>query len=571
MPDNREVSEFLAAYGVYLTLKGENSFRTRAYATAARTFEFVEEDVAELVKRGALTDLRGVGDSMARLIEEFVGTGTAAAFEELKSSVPPGLWEMLRVQGLGPSKVRAVYDQLGIESLEALEAAGRDGRLVALKGFGAKTVDKILQSIAFLRQNQGLFRLNHAQAAAAELVQTLSALPHTRCLDVAGPLRRHCELVPGVDLVLVSDDAAAARAAFTSAEEVAEVLSEDEDPIRVRLHNGIQAALYLADADTYAARLHHLTGDEAYLEALQVRAAAQGCQLSGTGLQRDGAPLALDDEAALFAALGLPSIPPELREGPTALTEDIPQLVCPEDVRGMLHVHSTYSDGRDSLEAMAAAVRQAGYAYLGICDHSRSAAYAGGLKEADIRRQHEEIDRLNAQWDDFRIFKGIESDILPDGSLDYDDAVLDSFDLVVASVHSAFNMDEAAMTARLIRAIEHPACTLIGHLTGRLLLERDGYAVDHDAVIAAAARCGVAIEINANPYRLDMDWRHVKKARDAGVQLAVNTDAHKIADLDYIDIGVGIARKGWLRAADVINCLDTDAFAAYLGGAKERT
>ena len=303
------------------------------------------------------------------------------------------------------------------------------------------------------------------------------------------------------------------------------------------------------------------------MSALHARAADRGLVLDERGLWRGDERIECADEAALFATLGLAYIPPELRENQgeveAAAADALPELVTAADIRGMLHVHSTYSDGADSLEAMARAVRERGFEYMGIADHSQTAAYAGGLRVVEVQRQWEEIDRLNETLAPFRIFKGIESDILGDGSLDYDDDLLAQFDFVVVSVHSQFNLSRDAMTARIVRAIEHPAATIVGHPTGRLLLRREGYSVDTEQIIEAAARCGVAIEINAHPARLDLDWRHVKKARDRGVQIAVNTDAHSIAGLDHLGYGIGIARKGWLRAADIPNALGREAIAAW--------
>lgn len=567
MASNRDIADFIGAYATYMELKGENSFRIRAYSNAARTLEFMEDPVTDLLAAGSLKDVKGIGGSMAALIAEFVDTGTAQAFEEMKASVPPGLMEMLRVQGVGPKKVRQVHEELGLESLEGLEAAAADGSLTQLKGFGAKTVDKILQSIAFLRQNRGLFRLHTADHAARTLCDALTAVPQVGRVEIAGHLRRNCELVPRIDLAAHTQDASAVGAAFSGLEPVAETISAQEGRVAVRLRNGLEAILHLSSADGFGILLHQLSGADDYLETVGAHAATRGLQLDDRGLSRADKPLEIKDEDAFFAALDLPPIAPELREDGEALQAaaagSLPPLVESGDMRGMLHVHSTYSDGRDSLAEMAEAVRQRGHTHLGICDHSKTAAYAGGLKEDEILAQHAEIDRLNQGWDDFCIFKGIESDILPDGSLDYDEAVLETFDFTVVSVHSIFNMPQEQMTARIVRAIEHPASTIVGHLTGRLLLEREGYPVDIDAILEAAARCGVAIEINANPFRLDLDWRHVKKARDMGVKLAINTDAHRIEHLDYLGYGVGIGRKGWLRREDVLNTLDATEFAAY--------
>jgi DNA polymerase (family 10) len=566
-PTSKEVADLLQEYGVLLEINGANSFRTRAYTNAARVFETQDIDVAARVLDQTLTDIKGVGKGVAELVIEYVQQGHSQAFEDLKSGTPAGLLDMLKVQGLGAKKVRAIYEELKIDTLDGLEAACRREEISALSGFGLKTEAKILQSIAYLRQNQGSFRMDTAQSAATELYASLAAHPATIRVAIAGSLRRQKETVKDIDMVLSTTQPQALSEAFAAHPLVTETVAQGDTKTTVRLHNGMQADLRVVADEHYPYILHHFTGSKEHNVQLRARAQSLGCKLNEYGLQRDGQAIDCADEDALFAALDLHPIQPELREGrgeiEAAAQGPIPPLITTNDIVGMLHIHSTYSDGRDSLKDMALAVKERGYQYLGISDHSQAAAYAGGLKPKDILRQHEEIDALNNEIQDFKIFKGIEADILPDGSLDYDDEILGRFDFVVASIHSSFNMPIKTMTARLIRAIEHPACTILGHLTGRLLLEREGYTVDTDAIIAAAAEHSVAIEINASPYRLDMDWRHIKKARDQGVKIAVNTDAHRIAQLDYIDLGVGIARKGWLRPQDVINTLDTDAAAAY--------
>ncbi len=567
MASNQEVAAFLKEFSVLLELKGANAFRIRAYTNATRTFEMLEQDIEEMVARGTLQSVKGAGQGVADLVGEFIRTGTAREFEEAKASIPPGLLDMLRIQGLGPKKIRAVHAQLGLDTLEALEAACRQDRLSGLSGFGSKTQANILKGIEHLRTYQDRFRADVALEAARALCATLKAHPHTIRLSLAGSLRRRKEIVKDIDLVLSSAHPAAISQALAEHENVIEVVARGETNTTVLLDGGIQADLRIVEDHQFPYILHHFTGSAEHNVELRARAQAMGLKLNEYGLFSDQERREAADEAALFAHLDLSYIPPELREGlgeiEAAAQDDLPTLVRSEDIRGMLHIHSTYSDGSDSLEAMAGAVREMGYEYMGICDHSRSAAYAGGLQEDDILRQHQEIDALNQKLEGLHIFKGIESDILADGALDYRDAVLERFDFIVVSVHSRFNMNEKEMTRRLIRAIEHPSSTIVGHLTGRLLLDREGYPVDVDAVIEAAAQHRVALEINANPHRLDMDWRQLRPARDRGVKIAINTDAHRIEGLRHLQFGVGIARKGWLRPQDVINTLDTKAIAAY--------
>ena len=557
----RNAADFVEEYATLLELSGASPFRVRAYANAVRALETLTSPLDELLAAGTLTEVKGIGDSVAELVAEFADTGTAQAYEKLRAATPEGLLDMLRVPGLGPRKINAIRKALGIETLDALEQACRAGQLAALKGFGPKTQATILKGVEYIRAHAGHCRADTAHQSAQSLLAALGS--HAQRLAVAGELRRARETVQQLDFVLSTTDAEAATAAFVAHPDIAEILA----PSVGRLSSGLQANLHVVPDEAFPTALHYYTGSEEYSTALCARAAERELVLDERGLWRGDERIECADEAALFAALGLAYIPPELRENQgeveAAADDALPELVTTADIRGMLHMHSTYSDGADSLEAMARAVQERGFEYMGIADHSQTAAYAGGLRVAEVQRQWEEIDRLNETLAPFRIFKGIESDILGDGSLDYDDDLLAQFDFVVVSVHSQFNLSRDAMTARIVRAIEHPAATIVGHPTGRLLLRREGYAVDTEQIIEAAARCGIAIEINAHPARLDLDWRHVKKARDHGVQIAVNTDAHSIAGLDHLRYGIGIARKGWLRAADIPNALGREAIAAW--------
>ena len=557
----RIAADFVEEYATLLELSGASPFRVRAYANAVRALETLTSPLDELLAARTLTEVKGIGDSVAELVAELANTGTAQAYEKLRAATPRGLLDMLRVPGLGPRKIVAIRKALGIETLAALEQACRNGQLAALKGFGSKTQATILKGVEFIRAHEGHCRVDSAHQSVQSLLAVLR--PYAQHLAVAGELRRARETVQWLDFVISTTDADAATAAFVAHPEIAERIA----PNAGRLSNGLQANLHVVPDDAFSAALHYYTGSKEHRAALYARAAEHGLVLDERGLWRGDERIECADEAALFAALGLAYIPPELRENQgeveAAADDTLPDLVTAADIRGLLHVHSTYSDGTDTLEAMARAVQERGFEYMGIADHSQAAAYAGGLRVEDVQRQWEEIDRLNEELAPFRIFKGIESDILSDGSLDYDDDLLAQFDFVVASVHSQFNLSRDAMTARIVRAIEHPAATIIGHPTGRLLLDREGYAVDIDPIIEAAARCGVALEINAHPSRLDLDWRHVKKARDHGVQIAVNTDAHSVGGLDHLGYGIGIARKGWLRVTDIPNTLGCEAIAAW--------
>lgn len=567
MASAKEAAIFIEEYGVLLELSGANAFRVRAYTNAVRILEMLETPLDALIAAGTLGEVKGIGKSVGELVLEFADTGTATAYEELRASVPDGLLDMLRVPGLGPRKIIAIREALGIEDLDALALACGDGKLAELKGFGKKTQENILKGIEYIRAHRGRFRADVARESTQTLFDTLQALPQTQRIEVAGSLRRAKETVKDVDFVVSANEPQVISDAFVAHPAVAEITAQGETKSSVRLNNGMQVDLRVVPDGEFPYILHHFTGSKEHNVALRARAQGQGLKINEYGLYRGEERVECVDETAFFAAMGLAYIPPELREGlgeiEAAAENALPELLTAADIRGMLHVHSTYSDGADSIEAMALAVRERGYDYLGMADHSQAAAYAGGLNVDAVKRQWDEIARLNEKLAPFRIFKGIESDILGDGSLDYADDILEQFEYIVVSVHSQFNLDRAKMTARIIRAIEHPCATIVGHLTGRLLLDREGYDVDVDQIIEAAARCGVAIEINAHPARLDIDWRHVKKARDHGVQIAVNTDAHSTGGLDNLPYGIGIARKGWLRAKDVPNALDCEAIATW--------
>lgn len=567
MASAKEAAIFIEEYGVLLELSGANAFRVRAYTNAVRTLEMLETPLDALIAAGTLGEVKGIGKSVGKLVLEFADTGTATAYEELRASVPDGLLDMLRVPGLGPRKIIAIREALGIEDLDALALACGDGKLAELKGFGKKTQENILKGIEYIRAHRGRFRADVARESTQTLFDTLQALPQTQRIEVAGSLRRAKETVKDVDFVVSANEPQVISDAFVAHPAVAEITAQGETKSSVRLNNGMQVDLRVVPDGEFPYILHHFTGSKEHNVALRARAQGQGLKINEYGLYRGEERVECVDETAFFAAMGLAYIPPELREGlgeiEAAAENALPELLTAADIRGMLHVHSTYSDGADSIEAMALAVRERGYDYLGMADHSQAAAYAGGLNVDAVKRQWDEIARLNEKLAPFRIFKGIESDILGDGSLDYTDDILEQFEYIVVSVHSQFNLDRAKMTARIIRAIEHPCATIVGHLTGRLLLDREGYDVDVDQIIEAAARCGVAIEINAHPARLDIDWRHVKKARDHGVQIAVNTDAHSTGGLGNLPYGIGIARKGWLRAKDVLNALDCEAIATW--------
>jgi DNA polymerase (family 10) len=566
--DKKQVVAVLEEIAALLELQGENPFKSRAYLTAARAIEAAEQELPELVETGALRNLKGIGDALAEKITELTRTGRMRYHEEQKAKFPPGLLELLRIPGLGPKKVKAVYERLGVSTLADLEAACRAGKVADLEGFGAKTQENILKGVEALRTHAGRFLLSDALPVALDLRAALASHAAARQVEVAGSLRRRRETVKDIDLIASATDPAALMRAFTTHPLVAEILAHGPTKASVRLKTGIQADLRVVGEADFPFTLHHLTGSMEHNVAMRSRASARGLKLSEYGLFEGDTPLPCRNEAAIFERLGLAYIPPELREdlGEIEAAERgaIPVVLEDGDLQGTFHCHTTWSDGLNSLEEMAAAAQQMGYAYLGIADHSESARYAGGLTRQRVAEQRAVIDRLNATFRGFRLLQGIEADILADGGLDYDEETLGGFDYVVASVHSRFTMDAPSMTARLVKALNHPRATMLGHVSGRLLLQREPYAFDLEAVLQAAARHGVVVEINANPHRLDLDWRHLRRARELGVLLVINPDAHSTEGLRDIAYGVGVARKGWCTKADVLNTRPLAEVLAFL-------
>jgi DNA polymerase (family 10) len=551
--DAKAIAKLLIEYGQRLELAGESTYKVRAYHKAAGNLLALGVPLDEVIAKGKLRDIPGVGQTITATILGLHRDGTLPKLETLRRDVPASVLEMLAIPGVRPEKVLQIHRQLGIETLDGLEQACRRGDLTDPKGFGPALQAKILEGIGLMRQSHGQ-RLIHR---AAELLERASAQlgeahPELSRVALAGDYRRGCELVSDLRLVAEMADGSGIRIA--------------------RLNDAI--ALSLTDAANYGAALLMATGSAAHIAGLQAIADERGLVLDEAGLRRGAKILSCKDEKAVYTALGLPFIEPELREGlgeiELAAAKRLPKLVKDEDLRGVLHNHTDASDGAHTLEEMAEATRSRGYSYFGVADHSKSAGYAGGLSLEQIEAQHALSDRLNAAYrGEFRIFKGIESDILLDGSLDYPDEVLASFDYVVASVHSRFRQDEEAQTARILRAVSNPYTTILGHMTGRMLLRREGYRVDVDAILQACAKHDVAVEINANPNRLDLDWRWHRRALELGCRLSINPDAHSTSELDLTRWGVRMARKGGVPRERILNCLKLPALARFLERRRE--
>jgi DNA polymerase (family 10) len=566
--DKKAVADVLDQIASFMELKGANPFRIRAFRTAARTLAGIPGDLGEALEDGSLAGTRGIGPGTLQIIGELAATGRSSVLEDLREQVPPGLVEMLSIAGLGVAKIRQIHDLLDIDSLPELEAAARDGRLAKLPRFGAKTSENILRGIAYLRQAT-MFRLSHhAAEEAARLRQALEKLPGVVQAIIAGDVRRRAELVRDVILVVVADvPPAELFERLGRLPGVHEFAGQDERRVTLRFAGGTSAQIVVTTPVNLGAVLVQATGSEAHLEALAKHAASRGYDLSGAALWRGHEFVPTPSEADLYRALGLAEIPPEFREGrgeiEAAAADALPVLLERGQLRGLLHCHTNYSDGSNTVEEIALGCQTAGYSYVGLTDHSQAAAYAGGLPAEDLARQGEEVDAANHKLHGIRVLKGIEADILVDGTVDYDAAVLARLDFVIASIHSRFNLNAAEMTARMLAAMDNPYVTIIGHPTGRLLLSRDPYDIDLDAVFEKAAAHGVAMEINADPHRLDLDWRVLRRAREAGVMISIGADAHNVLGLSNVDYGVGMARKGWLGPADILNARPLEEFLAF--------
>jgi DNA polymerase (family 10) len=559
-----DVADALDEIGTLLELKGENAFRTNAYHNAARLVLQLPGDLTQMVAEGKLSEIRGIGDALSQKITTLVTTGKLPYLEDLRASIPAGLVQMLRLPGLGPKKVKALHDTLQIDSIEKLKAACEAGEVAKQRGFGAKTQQKILDGIVYLDQVGHRVRIDLALPLGEALLEQIRQFPGVVRSELCGSLRRRKETVADLDILVSSADAQPIMDRFVKIPEAVQVLAQGptKSSVVAAMHvRGekvtLQADLRVVTDEQFPFALHYFTGSKEHNIRMRQRAIDRDLTLNEYALANDKRSVACKTEADIFAALGLAYIPPEMREDTgeieAAEKKAIPALVAESDIRGVFHNHTTYSDGTASLEEMALATKRLGFEYFGVGDHSQSLTIARGLPPGAVRKQWAEIDRVNAKLTGVRIIKGTEVDILEDGSLDYDDELLSGFDYVVGSVHSLFNMPEADMTARVCKALAHPALTMLGHATGRLLLRREGYKINLDEVLKAAAKHGKMIEINAQPTRLDLDWRYVKLAKAMGIPIVINPDAHSTGELALYKFGVHVARRGWLTRDDVFN------------------
>jgi len=574
--DSRSAAHVLSEIAALLELRAENRFKSRAYRGAAKAVLALDaDDLTPLLRSGELARVRGIGPATLGVLTDLVETGESRYLEQLRLDLPDGILDLMRVPGLGPEKIERLHETLGIASLDDLEAAARDGRLAAVKGFGPKTAEKMPEAIAIARKSGTLVLFPRAYAEAARLVSAVRRHPDVTRAEIAGSVRRRSEVVRNIDIVAaVTGDPADVAASFARVAGVVEATIADGSAA-IRFVDGTLLDLHCVPEAKFAVALWRATGSEAHIRQMSDALTARGLLVDDDCVRdAQGERVPLADEHALYALLDIPLVPPEMREGSgelAAAARSLPRLVTAADVRGILHCHSTYSDGVATIADLAHAAIARGWSYLGISDHSQSAFYAGGLSREAVARQHDEIDELNATLGDFRVLKGIEADIRVNGELDYDDQTLDRFDYVIGSVHSQFKLSEEAMTARIVNALENPYLTILGHPTGRLLLARDGYAVDVDAIIEKAAEAGAAIELNADPRRLDLDWRFLRQAKERGVTIEIGPDAHSIGGLDNVVVGVGVARKGWLEADDILNARSADDVLAFASARRDRT
>ncbi len=561
--DPRAASHVLTQIATLLELHGESAFRVRSFQSAAKTVASLTPAELKRTLPAGEVGLEGVAPEALDVVRELVETNSATLLETLQEETPEGLMEMLRVPGLGPARIRLIHDGLHIETLRELEQAAADGRLAALPRFGDKTAERIVLGIASLKESGAYVLYEHGRAEAERLRALIASQPAVLDVAIAGSIRRKCDLVRDVDLVAaVHGSPSVVAAALSHMEGVKDVVGGGAASVTLRLTNGTRLDLTCVRPEQFACALWRATGSESHVRAVVAHAAQLGYTLVGDELRdANGVSCVLASEEALFAQLGLAYIEPELREGAdevsSAMSGTLPDLIAEPALRGALHCHSQYSDGSSSIRDMAQAAQARGWQYLGVSDHSQSNTYAGGLSRDAVLKQHEEIDAINAEYEasgiGFRVLKGIEADILPCGRVDYDAAVLDRFDFVIASVHSRYGMNERQMTDRVLKALDDPHVTVLGHPTGRLLLTREPYAINMQEVIAKAGAVGVAVELNADPHRLDIDWRLCRIAREHNTLVSIGPDAHSPQGLDHVSLGVGIARKGWLSSENVLN------------------
>ena len=571
------LAEVLEQIALLLELKNENPFKVRAYRQGAETVRNFDGEIVELAAANQLTGIKGIGEALRDKLHELASTGSLGFYEKLRAEFPPGLFELFDLQGLGPKKVKALYEALAIASIADLKTACEAGKVAELPGFGAKTQTKILEAIALNATFADTFLLGGISPLVEEILELLRLHPEISRVAVAGSYRRAKETVHDLDFLVATKEPKLVCEDFTTLPQVESIIVCGETKASVRLKNGLQCDLRAVSNSQFPFALQYFSGSKEHNVAIRSLALKQGLSLNEYGFTAMNADVVIpevNDEPDIYRALGLDFIPPELRENrgeiEAAAEHSLPRLIELGQLRGTFHNHTTASDGRDSLEAMADEAMELGLQYLGIADHSKASFQANGLDETRLLDQIAAIARLNAGYENFRIFSGTEVDIHKDGSLDFSDEMLAQLDYCVASVHASFTLSEEEMTRRICRAMENEHVTMLGHVTGRLLLKREAYAVNQAMIIDCAAETRTIIELNCNPMRLDMDWRWWKRARDKGVLCSINPDAHSTMGLHHLGLGVRLARKGWLRREDVFNTRPLADIEAFLKTPKNK-
>jgi DNA polymerase (family 10) len=568
---NAEIVRLFGEIADYLEVKGENPFRVRAYRRAAQAIEGLADEVAALAARDDLQEVPGIGKDLAAKIKEYLATGAIQYLDELRAEIPAGVIEMLGIHGVGPKTAKLLYEQVGVDSVEKLESLAREHKLAGLPGIKAKTEENILKGVAVWRSGRERMPLGAALLLAEDILPRLRGLREVQQIEAAGSLRRMKETVKDIDILVTSTSPARVMEVFVGLPNVAEVLAHGETKSSVRLREGIQADLRVVEPDSFGAALQYFTGSKQHNIRVRELAQRRGLKVSEYGVfeEQSNRRVAGATEEEVYAALGLPWFPPELREDggeiEAGMEGRLPPLVAVADIRGDLQMHSTWSDGAHPLAELVEGVRAKGYRYMALTDHSRAVTVAGGMTEERLLGMVEEVRALNRTLRGFRVLAGCEVDILGDGSLDFPDEVLRRLDIVLVSVHSRFKMSRQEMTARIVRAVSHPLVHILAHPTGRLIGERGAYELDMEAVLTAARQAGTAVEINASPSRLDLNDHHARRAKDLGIPVVINTDAHRIGQLDYMRFGVSVARRAWLAPGDVLNTRTERELLAWLG------
>ncbi len=567
---NIEIANLFNEIADYLEVKGENPFRIRAYRRGAQALEGLSEDIAAIAGRNALQEVPGIGKDLAGKIQEYLSSGKIEYLEALRKEIPAGVVDLMGIHGVGPKTAKLLYEQVGVDSVEKLEELARAHRLAGLPGIKGKTEENILKGIAVWRSGRERMPLGTALALAEAILGQLRKLKEAEQISPAGSLRRMKETVKDIDILVTSKNPARIMDVFVGLPNVAEVLAHGETKSSIRLRENIQVDLRVVEPECFGAALQYFTGSKQHNIRVRELAQRKGLKVSEYGVfnEKTNRRTAGKTEEEVYKAIGLPFIPPELREDggeiEAALEGHLPTLVSLEDIRGDLQMHTTWSDGAHSLADLAAGVRAKGYQYMGVTDHSKSTTVAGGMDVEQVLQMVAEVRALNKTLKGFRVLAGCEVDIKGDGTLDFPDEILQRLDLVLVSVHSRFKMSREEMTARIVRAVQHPLVHILGHPTGRLIGERAAYEVDMEAVLQAAQVGGTAVEINASPSRLDLNDLHARRAKELGVPIVISTDAHTIGQLDYMRFGVSVARRAWLTPKDVLNTLPERQLFSWL-------